>query len=139
MDYKSYRDNYYTDPQPEPRFDLFGVRGATLYYKDYGAAVDFYTRVFGPPGYVEGEFTRGWRLGNTWLTLFRAKSGSPVNAEVPLYCTSRAAVDALYEALIAAGAKGEPPAENLMYRPVYMAIVTDPFGVTIDVVCELGV
>ena len=43
------------------------------------------------------------------------------------------------EPLIEAGAVGDPPGENLMYRPVYMAIVTDPFGVTIDVVCELGV
>jgi hypothetical protein len=25
-----------------------------------------------------------------------------------------------------------------MYRPVYMALVTDPFGVTLMLVCEVG-
>ena len=138
MDYETYRKHNFVDPQPEPRFDVFGVRGATLYYDDYAGAVAFYTRVFGPPAYQEGEFTIGWRLGDTWLTLFPAENGTPVNAEVPLYCTTRSAVDALYTALVDAGARGDPPAETMMYRPVYMAIVTDPYGVTIDVVCELG-
>ena len=106
MDYETYRKQNFADPQPEPRFDVFGVRGATLYYEDYTGAVAFYTRVFGPPAYREGEFTAGWRLGDTWLTLFPADDGAPVNAEVPLYCTTRAAVDSLYAALIEAGARG---------------------------------
>ena len=137
MDFETYRKSFYTDPQPEPRFDLLGIHGATLYYEEYSAALDFYTRVFGPPDYREGEFTHGWRLGNSWLTLFPSKSGSPANMEVPLYLPTREAVDALYAGLIAAGAKGEPPAETLMYRPVYMAIVIDPFGVALELVCEL--
>ena len=138
MDYETYRTQNFVDPQPEPRFDVFGIRGATLYYEDYSAAVDFYTAVFGPPGYVEGEFTRGWRVGDTWLTLFPAESDGPENAEVPIYCPTRSAVDALYTALVEAGATGAPPEDTLMYLPVYMAIVTDPFGVTIDIVCELA-
>jgi uncharacterized glyoxalase superfamily protein PhnB len=139
MDFETYRKNYYTDPQPESRFDLgAGIRGAVLYYQDYPAALDFYTRVFGPPNYVEGDHTHGWRLGESWLTLFPSKSGSPGNIEVPFYLPTREAADALFAALIEAGAQGDPPAETLMYRPVYMAIVTDPFGVTLDLVCEVG-
>jgi uncharacterized glyoxalase superfamily protein PhnB len=110
-----------------------------LYYEDYAAALDFYTRVFGPPNYKEGENTHGWRMGESWLTLFPSKNGSPTNIEVPFYLPTREAVDTLFTALIAAGAQGEPPAETLMYRPVYMAIVTDPFGVMINVVFEAGI
>lgn len=137
MDFETYRKNYYMDPQPEPRFDLLGIRGAVLYYEDYPAALDFYTRVFGPPNYVEGALTHGWRLGESWLTLFPSRTGSPANIEAPFYLPTREAVDGLYAALLDAGAKGEPPSETLMYRPVYMALVIDPFGVKLDLVCEL--
>lgn len=138
MDYETYRKTYFTSPPPEPRFDLLGVQGATLYYADYSAALQFYTQVFGPPNYKEGDSTHGWRLGNTWLTLFPARTGVPANLELPFYLPTRAAVDALYTALIAAGAAGGPPSEALMYRPVYMAVLTDPFGVVLDLVCELA-
>jgi uncharacterized glyoxalase superfamily protein PhnB len=139
MDFETYRKAYYTAPQPEPRFDFGGgIRGAVLYYEDYPGALDFYTRVFGPPNYKEGETTHGWRLGESWLTLFPSKAGSPANIEVPFYLPSRESVDALYAALIEAGAQGEPPSENLMYRPVYIALVTDPFGATLMLVCEVG-
>jgi len=81
MDYESYRSNYFVDPQPEPRFEYLGLYGVTLFFSDYEAAVDYYTRVLGPPAYVEGAGTRGWRLGNTWLTLLEWEKGSPRNVE----------------------------------------------------------
>lgn len=137
MDYETYRKKYYVEPQPEPRYDILGIQGATLFYEDYAAALSFYEGVFGPPNYKQGEFTHGWRLGNSWLTIFPSKDGSPRNIEVPFYCPTRKGVDALYEAMLAAGAKGEEPSEGLMYKPVYMSVVTDPFGVDLTLVCEL--
>ena len=79
MDFNTYRHAYFTDPTPEPRFDLEGVVGITLFFADYAEAVDFYTQVLGTPAYSEGAATRGWRLGETWLTLLAGGEGSPAS------------------------------------------------------------
>lgn len=138
MDFEEYRARYYTDPPPQPEFPFAGIRGATLFYQDYPAALAFFRQVFGEPAYVEGEFTHGWRIGESWLTVFPAKAGSPANLEVPVYLQTPEAVDALYAAFIAAGATGEPPQDTLMYVPVHMTVVTDPFGVMFTLVCEVS-
>jgi len=59
MNYEEYRKAYFTDPMPEARFGFNGSFGVTLYFEDYEAAVAFYSRVLGPPAYVEGKGTRG--------------------------------------------------------------------------------
>jgi len=64
MDYDTYRRKYFTDPEPEQRFGFSGLHGITLFFSEYDAAVNFYQEVLGPPAYVEGEFTRGWRIGS---------------------------------------------------------------------------
>jgi uncharacterized glyoxalase superfamily protein PhnB len=136
MDFEEYRAKYYTDPAPEPRFNFSGILGATLYYKDYPAALDFFRQVFGEPGYVEGQYTHGWKVGNGWLTVFPAKAGSPTNIEVPITVQTGEEVDRLYDAFIAAGAEGNSPVDTLMYVPVRMTVVTDPFGVQFALVAE---
>jgi len=129
MDFQEYRRKYYSDPQPEPRFAFSGLQGLVLYYQDYPQALAFLEQVFGPPNYVEGEDTHGWRIGPGWLTVFPSSGGNPQNIEVPIYLQSSAEVDRLHAALLEAGATGEPPEDTLMYEPVHMAFATDPFGV----------
>jgi len=138
MDFEEYRKKYYRKPPPEPQYHLRGILGATLYYQDYPAALDFFQQVFGPPAYVEGEHTHGWQIGNSWLTVFPAQEGSPHNLEVPIYLQTAAEVDRLFAAFIAAGAQGDAPIDTLMYLPVRMAIVRDPQGVTFNLVYEHG-
>ena len=138
MDYQEYRQRYYRDPEPPQKFPFRGIHGAVLYYQDYPQALAFFRKVFGEPQYVEGEFTHGWQLGDSWLTVFPAEQGAPANVEVPIYLQTPAAVDTLYAAFTAAGAQGDAPTDTLMYTPVHMAIVTDPFGVRFMLVCEVG-
>ena len=63
MDYETYRRSYFTDPRPAPQFEFTGTFGVTLYYEEFEQAVDYYSRVLGPPAYVEGEGTLGWAIG----------------------------------------------------------------------------
>lgn len=136
MDFEDYRRRYFVQPAPPPRFGLRGIRGAALYYQEYAGALAFYTGVFGPPAYVEGENTQAWKLGDTWLTLFPAREGGPMNVEVLLYLDSAEELDRLYSALTSAGAKGEPPADTLMFAPVRMTVLKDPFGGMLTLVWE---
>lgn len=128
MDYNTYRHAYFADPAPEQRFDLEGVLGVTLYFSEYRAAVEFYTRVLGPPTYAEGSGTRGWRLGGTWLTLLSGGDGAPAGVEVPIVASTPAEAERLQQAFIDAGASGPHPSDELMYLPVRVCPVTDPFG-----------
>ena len=128
MDYATYRHAYFAEPQPEPRFDLGGVLGATLYFSDYPAAVEFYSEVLGEPAYAEGGGTRGWRLGATWLTLLAGGEGAPRNVEVPIVASTPAEAERLQAAFVDAGATGSHPEDQLMYEPVRVCPVTDPFG-----------
>lgn len=136
MDHKEYRSKFFTDPAPEPRFNFQGIRGAAVYYQEYQAALAYFEQVFGLPGYVEGEFTHGWLLGDTWLTVFPAKNGAPANVEVLLYLARPEEVDRLQATMIAAGGEGQPPVDTLMYAPVRIGMVTDPFGGVFTLVAE---
>jgi hypothetical protein len=137
MDYDGYRDNYFVDPAPPPRFAYAGIHGATLYFGDYEAAVEYYTRVLGAPAYVEGAGTRGWRIGNTWLTLLKGENGNPQNVEVMIATQTPDEVDRLHAAFIEAGGKGEAPSDQLMYEPVRYCLAQDPFGASILIFCPL--
>ena len=137
MDYESYRKAYFVDPAPEPQFEFAGLHGVALFFEDYEAAVDYYSRVLGPPVYVEGQFTRGWRIGNTWLTLFPKETGSPTNAEIHFYMKTPAEAERLQAAFIEAGGSGEPPTDALMFEPIRFCSVQDPFGTKILTVSHL--
>jgi uncharacterized glyoxalase superfamily protein PhnB len=107
-----------------------------LYFQDYTGALVFYSEVFGPPAYIEGEHTHAWILGDTWLTLFPAKEGGPQNVEVLLYLDTSDELDRLYAALVSAGAEGSPPEDTLMFVPVRIAVLKDPFGGMLTLVYE---
>lgn len=127
----------FLNPQPEPRFKYTGSFGITLYYQDFEAAVAFYTQVLGPVGYQEGDSTRGWNIGQGWLTLLRGNQGNPKNVETTFELDTVQQAEALQQAFIAAGAQGEEPSEQLMYMPVRIYPVTDPFGVDIMIFAKL--
>jgi uncharacterized glyoxalase superfamily protein PhnB len=128
MDYEAYRRQFFADPPPEPRFDIRGIGGASLFVADYAAALTYYTAVLGPPDYVEGDDTRGWRLGSAWLTLFPAREGGPQNTDVQLEMATPTQAERLHGALIEAGGTGPAPSNELMYIPMRFCCVTDPFG-----------
>ena len=137
MDYDSYRKKFFTDPQPEPRFRFQGIHGATLYFEAYEDAISYYTAVLGQPAYVEGEGTRGWHLGNTWLTLLMGKAGNPHNVELNIIMETPAEAERLQAAFIAAGGEGEKPSDELMYEPVRFCSARDPFGTDILIISPL--
>jgi hypothetical protein len=137
MDYVSYQKNYFVDPPPVPRYNFNGTFGITLFYEDYQAAIDYYEKVLGPPAYVEGEGTRGWRIGQGWLTLLWGKSGNPQNVEITFVVSTPAEAEALQRAFIEAGSQGETPSDQLMYRPIRYCAVTDPFGVALLIISPL--
>jgi hypothetical protein len=137
MDYKTYRQNYFVDPSPKPRYQFNGTFGVTLFFEDFTAAVAYYKQVLGPPAYVEGTGTRGWRVGDGWLTLLRGKSGNPQNVEITFVVETPAEAEALQAAFIEAGGKGESPSNQLMYEPIRFCPVTDPFGTALLVISPL--
>lgn len=137
MNYKAYRQSFFVHPPPEPRYDHTGLFGASLFYQEYEEAVAYYTRVLGEPAYVEGDNTRGWPIGGSWLTLFPAAEGSPMNAEITIMVSSPAEADRLHQAFIDAGGSGEPPFDDLMYEPLRIGAVRDPFGADFLIVARL--
>lgn len=138
MNYAEYRNAYFCTPASESRYRFCGTFGVTLYFEDFDAAVDYYRRVLGPPAYVEGASTRGWAIGDGWLTLLRGKSGNPRNVEVTLQMVSPQEAEKLQAAFIAAGGSGTAPMDQLMYVPVRSCLVRDPFGTDILIVALLA-
>ncbi len=138
MNYQEYQKAYFVNPQPEPRFHFAGTFGLTLYYQDFDAAVAFYEQVLGVAGYQEGADTRGWRIGQGWLTLLRGKQGNPQNVEITFELDTPAAAEAMQQAFIQAGAQGIAPSDQLMYTPVRICPVTDPFGVDVMIFAQLA-
>lgn len=136
MNFDSYRKAYFADPQPAQRF-AGGVHGLTLYFEPYAAAVAYYEAVLGPPNYSEGDDTRGWSVGGTWLTLLSGGSGTPRNVEVLFVMESPAEAERLQSAFIVSGGKGRAPSDQLMYAPVRYCPAQDPFGTQILVIAPL--
>jgi hypothetical protein len=134
MDYEQYRANYFVQPVPEPRFKFTGAFGTTLFYEDFSAAVAYFTAVLGSPAYEEGPGTRGWPIGNGWLTLLQGKSGNPQNIEITFAVSTPAEADKLQAAFIAAGGKGEAPSDQLMYAPIRSCSVTTPQGTALLII-----
>lgn len=131
MDYEAYRKKYFVQPPPEQKFAYQGLLGVTLYFEAYEEAEAYYTEVLGSPAYIEGDSTRGWQIGTTWFTLLRGRQGSPQNVEVGFLMESRVEADRLQQAFLAAGGTGPAPVDDLMYEPVHLCPVTDPFGTEI--------
>lgn len=129
-----------SQPENKKPFIIQGLGYVSLYFKEFEAAVKFYSQVFGPPMYEEDNGqTLGWRMGSTWLTFFPSKYGTkpdsnPCNTEFTIQVSSPGEVDALFQALVDAGAKiGQEPVDSRMYERMRYAYVDDPFGVRIDI------
>jgi hypothetical protein len=112
MDYDDYRERFFASPQPEMRFAFVGLHGLTLYFANYREAVAYYQDVLGPPAYAEGDDTRGWRIGDTWLTLLQGKSGTPQNVEAMIVMQTPAEAERLQAAFVEAGGLGDPPSDQ---------------------------
>jgi len=137
MDYKAYYNAYFTKPEPEARYTFKGNFEVTLFYQDYEQAITFYKNVLGEPAYVEGFGTHGWRIGAGWLTLLKGENGNPRNVEVTFEVSTPREAEMLQLAFITAGAVGEAPSDQLMYRPVRYCPLTDPFGVPLLIIAAL--
>jgi catechol 2,3-dioxygenase-like lactoylglutathione lyase family enzyme len=137
MDFEEYKRKFFVSPAPDQQFQIVGLKGAAIYVSDYAKALDFYTKLFGSPQYSEGDSTRGWKIGASWLSLFPSEKDDPRNVEITLALETKSEVDRLYKAFISLGAKGEPPEETLMYSPVYLAFVVDPIGLAWILVNEI--
>ncbi len=116
----------------------------TIYVKDFGAAVAFYSTVFGKPEYSEDDGRiLGWPMGQTYLTLMTSDQGperdkNPRNAEFAIQVAQPEEVDRLHQTLVEAGATDFWDArDTVMYVPMRYAVVDDPFGVRIDIYCPL--
>jgi len=138
MDYEQYQQAYFTRPVPDQRFAFRGILGITLYFQEYQTAVEYYQKIFGMPAYVEGNSTRGWQIGDTWLTLLRGKKGFPQNVEVMLYVQDPTEVDCLRAAFVDAGGQCQEPLDTLMYEPIRLCAVQDPFGTNFMIVSNKG-
>jgi len=137
MDFEEYRKAFYSDPPPEPRYQISGISGVALFIEDFDAAVEYYQKVLGPAAYVEGKGTRGWRIGSGWLTLLRGKSGAPQNMELILSMETQEQAERLQHAFIEAGGEGPPPSDQLMYEPIRYCPVCDPFGTDLLIISPL--
>ena len=129
-----------TSPGNPRPYHIIDLNYISLYIKDFQQAIAFYTQVFGKPEPIdEKERTYGWKMGATWLTVFDAniaglQDGNPANTEFAVQVSALEEVDALYQALVDAGAKPYmPPEDSRMYQPMRFCCVDDPFGVRIDV------
>ena len=129
MDYPTYCATYFVEPAPVARFTGVGAFGVTLFFEAYTDAIAFYGRVLGPPAYVEGDDTRGWRIGEGWLTLIKGVGGTSRHVEVQVMVANATEAERFQEAFIEAGGMGPPPSDQLMYEPIRSCPVRDPFGV----------
>ena len=137
MNLDEYRKAFVVNPRPKPRFKYTGRFNVTLFYEAYEAAVAYYTAVLGPPAYVEGGSTRGWEIGEGWLTLLRGKEGNPKNIEIMFEVEGAKEAEQMQKAFIQAGGTGPEPSDELMYHAVRYCPARDPFGVDILVFSRL--
>ena len=133
MSNEDYQQYFLRDPQSEPLYGFESMNAVTLFFEDFFPAINYYTAVLGEPHYKEGEYTYGWRISSAWLTILKGSAGNPRNVEIAFMMQNAAEADRLQQAFIAAGGVGQPPQDTLMYDPVHLCPVTDPFGVEIMV------
>lgn len=138
VDFDLYRKAFFVQPAPQQRFEFKSSFGTTVYFEDFEEAIAFYENVLGPPTYVEGDGTRGWPVGNGWLTMLKGEQGNPKNVEITLELESSGQAEALQAEFVVSGATGQAPSDQLMYRPVRCCPVTDPFGLHIMIIAPLA-
>jgi len=86
-------------------FEIVSLNYVSIYVKDVSEALEFYGAVFGKPTYQEDEGRiNGFRMGNTWLTVFSSNQGTapgknPRNTEFAIQVKTPGQVDILHAAL----------------------------------------
>jgi len=115
----------------------------SLKVQDFPKAKAFYEKALAPLGFrVMMGFPEAAGFGDThpafWIGSERsaAKSAGPVH--IAFVARDRAAVDAFYEAAVAAGGKdnGKPGLRPQYHPHYYGAFVTDPDGNNVEAVCH---
>jgi hypothetical protein len=135
LDFAAYERAFFTMPPPPPRFRFQRISGVAIEVEDLERAQAFYAQVLGPPAYVESD-ARGWRIGQTWLTLLPGeRRAASVSFSIEVETPQEA--DRLQRAFADAGATIRPASDQLMYRPIRMCPVVDPFGTDILVISPL--
>ena len=71
------------------------------------------------------------------MTFLRGKQGTPSNLEIAFELETVQEAEALQRTFIAAGASGPAPSDQLMYTPVRICPVIDPFGVDVMIFARL--
>jgi hypothetical protein len=127
----------------EPLSDVIaGVEYPSFYVEDMAQADAFWSSICGPCTFTEDNLL-GWKLGDTWITIFPAKFGpkkdtDPCNTEFAIRVKTPADVDRLYDRMIALGSKEySKPADTWMYKRMRFSCLDTPFGVRIDIICPL--
>ena len=108
--------------------------------RDLEAAKSFYEQALAPLGYTKlSEFPEAAGFGeggkpDFWV----AQRGSPGTSHVAIRSPNRGAVDAFYEAAIAAGGtdNGPPGLRPHYHQTYYSAFVLDPGGNNVEAVCH---
>jgi len=126
-------------------YEIRALRFPSFYVKAFDEAVAFYTKIFGETEFEE-QGLKGWKLGDTWITLFSSAKGevpaigeNPSNAEFAVEVAAPEQVDALHAALVAEGATScMAPKDTWMYEDMRFCAVDDPFGIRVDVYCPLN-
>ena len=109
----------------------------TVRVSDFEASKAFYTTVLAPLGYELGWENEEIR-GAEWGDFSIAQDGRPLtqNMHVAFGASSRAQVDAFWQAAMDAGYRDNgPPGERPIYHPGYYgAFVLDPDGTNVEAV-----
>jgi catechol 2,3-dioxygenase-like lactoylglutathione lyase family enzyme len=109
--------------------------------RDIESAKAFYEQALAPLGYAKlSEFPEAAGFGDEggkpdfWV----AQRGNPGTSHVAIRTDDRAAVDAFYEAALAAGGKdhGPPGLRPHYHETYYGAYVLDPDGNNVEAVCH---
>lgn len=110
---------------------------------DYKKALEFYQKILAPLGYellmeVQGYAGFGEKGGAGPIAAFWLHQGSAPSQKlhIAFQAKNRQAVDAFYQAAIAAGAKdnGKPGVRDIYHRNYYAAFVLDFDGRNIEAV-----
>lgn len=112
----------------------------SLRVRDLGRSKAFYAQALAPLGAaVQMEFEGGAGIGRPGMPAFWLGQGEPpAPMHLAFSAQDRAAVDAFYQAALAAGARDNgPPGLRVNYSPTYYAaFVIDPDGHNIEAVCH---
>lgn len=109
--------------------------------RDLGAAKTFYEQALAPLGYTVGMEVGehvGFRSTDGEFDFWLSERGEPTPSHVGFRAADRAAVDAYYEAALAAGGtdNGPPGVREDFHENYYAAYVLDPEGNNMEAVCQ---